>query len=135
MRNQKFCPMNNYDNIEEIICLECGEQIPYVRTNKKFCCEKCKNTYHNKIARSHRLSKLRILNALDKNYRILSKLLGIDIHSVDLIQAKQLGFELSYVTSYRKVRTRNEYCCFDIRFKISETKLYDISRITILITK
>ena len=123
--------MKNYKILEDVSCLECGDVIPYKRSNKKFCCEKCKNTYNNKKIRNARISKLRILNALDKNYKILSNLIKSEMSSLDIMQAKQLGFDFTYVTSYHKLRKGNEFFCFDIRFKISQSRLYSICRLPI----
>ena len=50
-------------------CLECGDRIEYGRQDKKFCCEECKNRYHNRQARRSRVFRLRVMSALEKNYR------------------------------------------------------------------
>lgn len=56
-------------------CLECGEEIDYGRINKKFCCTKCKNDFHNKRLQHAHAVKARVQNVLEKNYAILERLL------------------------------------------------------------
>ena len=52
-------------------CLECGDKISYGRSDKKFCCEDCKNRHHNHKVRSSRSVKRRVVSALERNYDIL----------------------------------------------------------------
>jgi predicted nucleic acid-binding Zn ribbon protein len=33
------------------VCINCGKPMPGVRPNRKFCCEKCRNTYGKRIRR------------------------------------------------------------------------------------
>lgn len=109
-------------------CLECGQELSYGRRNRKFCSVGCKNHYHNRFANSSRIVKMRIINALQRNYRILEKLLKLDITAIGRMEVEQMGFRCEYVTSHRKVRRHNEYWCFDIRYNLSPTKMSGIGR-------
>ena len=110
-------------------CLECGDEIHYGRPDRKFCCENCKNAYHNRKARNSRITRLKVMHALDKNHGILEKLLKLGIDSIDLLELKHLGFDMSYSTSYRRVRCHDEYCCFDIRYIMTPTKICAVSKV------
>lgn len=110
-------------------CLECGDEIRYGRPDRKFCCEACKNRYNNRKARTSRNTRLRVMNALDRNYRLLDHLLKLGMDSFDLVELRHMGFEPAYVTSYRRLRCHDEFCCFDIRFIMTATKICSLSRL------
>jgi hypothetical protein len=48
---------------------------------------------------------------------------------VDISDLLQRGFVPGVVTSYRKVRKHDEYCCFDIKYIMTETRVYGMSKI------
>ncbi|MBO8485520.1 MAG: hypothetical protein IAB78_03745 [Bacteroidetes bacterium] len=110
-------------------CLECGDEIHYGRTDRKFCCESCKNRYNNRKARDGRATRLKVMNALNKNHDILERMLKLGLASMDLLELKHLGFDPDYVTSYRKSRRHDEFCCFDIRYVLTPTRICSVSRI------
>ena len=110
-------------------CLECGEVISFGRTDKKFCCEKCKNTYHNRRAKTTRNFKLKVMNALDHNYTILEKLIYMKIDSIELPELQMMGYKLEYVTSYHKNRTHNEYWCYDIKYFMTDNRIFSIRKV------
>ena len=120
---------NNEENRQFSLCLECGDEIHYGRTDRKFCCESCKNRYNNRKSRDSRNAKLRIINALYKNYKVLDRMLKLGLESMDLTELKHLGFDPAFVTSYRKFRRHDEFCCFDIRFIMTPNKIYSVSRL------
>lgn len=122
-------PVKDQPDSKAGICLECGDSIGYGRTDRKFCCDACKNKYNNRKTRSSRVIKLRILNALDKNHRILEHLLRMGVTSIDISSLKQLGFNMDYMTSCHKTRGHTEIWCFDIRFEVTETRVRSISRV------
>lgn len=114
-------------------CLHCGGSFGYGRVDKKFCCEECKNTYHNMKRKERRFIKLRIQNALNKNYSILEKLIAKGISNIDLYDLKLLGYNLEYMTSSRKIRNHTEVWCYEIRFTMTETQIKNIRRMDSLI--
>lgn len=111
------------------VCLECGDQIRYGRTDKKFCCDECRTRNYNERARKSRTFKRRILNALTRNYEILDNLMKSDIDSADLITLTSMGFVPSLMTSFRKSGKHDECSCFDIRYIKTVTRIYSISKI------
>ena len=110
-------------------CLECGEVIAYGRSDKKFCCEECKNRHHNALKSSSRLMKLRVLSALKHNYEILEALIADGVEQIEVSELKVMGFDAGYITSYIKYRRYVEMWCFDIKFIRTETKIKGISRV------
>ena len=110
-------------------CLECGEQIRYGRTDKKYCCEDCRNRHHNSMMKDSRAFRRRTLSILSRNYSILEEFIKFGIRSVDLSYLLQRGFVPGIVTSYRKVRKHDEYSCFDIKYIMTETRIYGMSKI------
>ena len=117
------------NTIDRPVCLECGDEIRYGRTDKKFCCPACKNKYHNKLYHTSRSAKRRILGALDRDYSVLEKLRRLDIRSISLGDAAQMGYNKEFVTSWHKVGGHDEYRCFDIKYCCSESRLFRIERV------
>lgn len=114
-------------------CLECGAQISYgSRTDRKFCSDGCKNRWHNKRARNSRMFRIKVINAIEKNYKILSDLIKADIDVIPVTVLGQMGFDFSHITGYRKTRKSTEMWCYDISFVITETLVKSISRLEII---
>lgn len=112
-------------------CLECGDVIAYGRPDKKFCCTSCKNRWHNREGKGVRIYKLRVRNALDKNYVILNDLLKLGIRRMDMLQLKGLGYDPDFVTSMDLSGRRKEFMCYDIRFRMSAHQISGLSKIRV----
>lgn len=110
-------------------CLECGTEITYGRTDKKFCSDVCKNKYHNRRHGEYIRTHAKVINALDKNHEILKQMLQTGITSAKIGDMVQWGFNPEYVTNARKIRHKMEYRCFDIRYFQSENKIYKIEAV------
>lgn len=126
-----------YEIIDESrsACLECGEPIIYGRTDKKFCCEGCKNRYNNRRTRNSRNMKLRIWNALEKNHRILEGLIKTGIATVRLPDLASLGFNAEYSTAFHKVGNHREFRCFDIVYYLSESRIFGIRKVAAFVSE
>jgi len=109
-------------------CLECGTELEYGRTDRKFCCPTCKNRYNNRKYYDIRSLHTRIRGILEKNYTILDKLIKLDISSMDMGDIVQWGFNPEYSTGHRKVRGHNEYRCYEIKYLISSSRIFNIER-------
>lgn len=108
-------------------CLECGTTL-YGRANKRFCCESCKNRYHNKRYQAERNLKLRIKTVLDRNYSILSSLVSGNVYSVERQDLQLMGFNIDYMTAFSKIHNRECCSCYDISFIRTPTRIYNIHR-------
>ncbi len=110
-------------------CLECGDDMGYGRSDRKFCSDACRKKHHNQKHRDHRLTRQRVSRAIDKNYLILEQLLNSNITSLSLSEAIGMGFVPGFVTSYFKARTHIQLCCYDIKFSMSDSRIFGISKI------
>lgn len=110
-------------------CLECGDKISYGRTDKKFCCDECKNRHHNHKSRSGRFIKRKVLSILEKNYEILERYVKAGEGSVLLSEVLALGFNPAYITSFSKAKHHDIYGCFDITYIMTPSRLCSISKI------
>jgi len=112
------------------VCLECGDVLDDIgRSDRKFCCERCKNRYNNRKSHEYRGLHNKVLRALDKNHEILDNLLKASITSIDLGDLSLLGYDMGFSTSYRKSGIHAEYRCFDIKFLCTEKRIFRISKV------
>lgn len=123
---------DNKEDKEKVRCLECGDIIEYGRIDRKFCCDKCKNKYNYRLHQSERALKTRVISNLGKNYAILKKLLSMEVHSIDICEIVQMGFNPNFATSYRKDYKHEEYRCFDIRYFRLPSRLVRIEKTTVI---
>lgn len=125
-----FCGMDYYVNKrKQAHCLECGDTIRYGRTDKKFCCDKCKARHYNNLARSGRMFRNKVISMINRNYDILESLLRDGADSVDLVDLISMGFAPGVNTSYRRSGRRDVYTCYDIKYVMTATKVYSITKI------
>ena len=111
------------------VCLECGDKIRYGRTDKKFCCDDCRNRHYNTKLKSGRMYRRRVLSMLNKNYELLDEVLRAGKDSADYTYMLTLGFNPDTVTFCHHSRRHDVYACFDITYKMSGERIYSISKI------
>jgi predicted nucleic acid-binding Zn ribbon protein len=112
-------------------CLECGNPIPYgSRKDRIFCSEHCKNKYHyHSISKMRfRNKRLKILNALSRNYEILDSLINAKVKSISLNELILRGFNPNYMTSSCSSKPHTEYWCFEIRYYMTKRKIFNLCR-------
>lgn len=129
MFDKKICDMAYRMDREGGHCLECGEKMGYGRTDRKFCCSACKNKYNNRRIRNERIVRLRTDSAIERNYRILSHLLEMNVCSAGIRELEAMGFKREYSTGFHQSRGHLKMCCYDIEYKVSENKIYGIGKI------
>lgn len=112
------------------ICLECGDEILYGRTDKVYCSDSCRRKHNNRIHNSRKSVRLKVLGQLDRNYEILERLLAAGIESIDIDKLEDMGYNMKYATSYRKIRGRSEYRCFDIRYQCTPSRIMKLGRVS-----
>ena len=102
-------------------CLNCGKKL-IGRTDKKYCNNRCRNSYHNR-QKGHRDFQVRRINyILGKNRRILREFdPGYNatwVHRDDLINR---GFDFSFVTEVREIQEGNTYYfCYDYGYYLKD---------------
>ena len=111
------------------VCLECGDTIRYGRTDKKFCCDDCRNRHYNTKLKLGRTYRRRVLSMLDRNYELLDEVIRTGRTSADFTHLMTLGFNPDVVTFCHHSRRRDVYACFDITYKMSGDRIYSISKI------
>ncbi|MCF0176900.1 MAG: hypothetical protein HUJ94_08675 [Bacteroidales bacterium] len=117
-----------YEQKEKEACLECGGELYRSRKGQKFCCESCKNRFHNRRVSSSRNFRLKTIHALEKNYMVLDSVLRDGEESIDLMLARTLGYDEKLMTSCIRMRGFMLCSCFDITFIQGPTKLRSITR-------
>ncbi len=99
------------------LCIECGRAITG-RSDKKFCSEMCRNSFHNK--RNRRETVIQVTNRiLQKNYRILQGFLSGNEREITIIRAKSEGFDFNLFTSI-EFSPSGEPCfyCYDTGYVV-----------------
>ena len=121
--------MNAYKLLDEGThrCLECGDPIPYGRSDRKYCCDACRHRYHNRESRRWHRRYARIIGILEKNYGLLERLIRLGVESTLKSDLVQMGYNLDFLTSCRKVGRRMVCRCFDIRYEETESRIRNIS--------
>jgi len=109
-------------------CLECGDRIRYGREDKKFCSDECRNRFHYKRNKEAILARRRAERSIEKNYGILDGILKEGVSEIDVSEIVALGFRPEYVTYFKKNRRFIELACFDIRYRMSELRIFGIER-------
>ena len=92
----------------EKACPECGEKLRG-RTDKKFCSDYCRNSYHNKLNKESTNLVRNINNSLRRNHRILEELNPKGKTSVPRSKLLSNGFDFEYFTSIYTTKTGNRY--------------------------
>jgi predicted nucleic acid-binding Zn ribbon protein len=120
-----------YENMLEqrAHCLECGEEIVYGRSDKKFCSDECRSHHHNRHHRSGRYYRRMVTSILDRNYEILDDLVSNGVQAIWVADAIAMGFNPAYVTSYRKHGKRTMCHCYDISYITTDNRMTSISKI------
>ena len=112
--------------------MNCGQPLEpgTGRQDRKYCSAACKNTYHNaKPKMSSRRYRDKIQRMLDNNYFILRRLLSMGVTSMDVVTMKELHFNFDICTSYRKYGGRNHYCCYEMQYDLTPSRVVNIRNV------
>ena len=117
--------MNRLD--EYMACRQCGVPIAG-RTDKHFCSDRCRSLYNYYRTRERRIVRLRTMGQLDRNYMILGQLLEEEVEEMEIPALEKLGFKVDCATSFFLRGRLREYWCYDIRYNISNGRLFNLRR-------
>ncbi|PQB05597.1 hypothetical protein [Aureitalea marina] len=92
----------------EKTCLECGERV-VGRSDKKFCDDSCRNSYHNARNKDVTAYIRNINNQLRKNHRILQQLNTRDKTKVAKKTLTKAGFDFDLHTGTYTTKTGSVY--------------------------
>lgn len=120
-----------YVKTETRFCLECGDEICYGRSDRKFCSDKCRYDYHNVSARPSKINRGRTLAILDRNYAILEGLIKKHVSEIPLIQICEMGFNPAHMTSAVLNRSHLECGLYDIHYRQSGCKISGITKLSV----
>lgn len=107
-------------------CLNCNHTL-HGRTDKKFCNDNCRNTFHNKTKRTENNLIRNIKAILHGNRRILSEILGdkstCTVHRAELVSK---GFHFEFIT---QIHTHKQgsviHFCYEYGYKpINESSIH-----------
>ena len=85
--------------------------------------------HHNEQMKQSRAFRRRVLSQLSSNYNLLSTVLQTGADSILLTDIFAMGFVPGIVTSYSRAGKHDEFGCFDIKYRMTATKLYSIIKI------
>ena len=94
----------------------------------KFCSSSCRNRWHYLQDGELQGIRRRIIGTLDRNYSILESLIAEGVTRIDIPDLAQMGYNFDCITSYHKVRNHNEYRCYDIKYYMSESRVFKLQR-------
>ena len=63
------------------------------------------------------------------NYQVLDSLFRAGVQSIDIMDAVTMGFVPGVVTSYRRIGKHDEFFCFDIKYIMTNMRIYSISKL------
>ena len=97
-------------------CIECGK-IFTGRSDKKFCCDMCRNSWHNRHYREER-NILSVVNSrLAANRRILENLYCDGRRKVPRALLEEKKFDFAHFTSLEKSSLgRKTYRCYEFSY-------------------
>ncbi len=124
--------MSKEKESHDAVCLECGDRIIYGRSDRKFCCDACKNKFHNRQARNSRHFRQQVNTALEKNYFILDSLRKTSLRNIQMSDLRNMGFHPEFFTSYRKNASREAFMCYDLKYCVCGKSVTSISRISVM---
>ena len=97
-------------------CLECGTDFKG-RSDKKFCCDMCRNAYHNRIYREEKNMIAQVNGRLAANRRILDNLYAAGVRKVTKNMLEEEKFDFRHFTSLSKDRFgRVIYRCYEYTY-------------------
>ena len=100
------------------ICRECGAS--YLgRADKLYCCDGCRNAYHNRHNRSASRVQRTVHSRLRRNYRILNGLKETDAPGrIGRHQLAEQGFDFRYLTHLRSNPLgTTDYYVYDLGYR------------------
>lgn len=78
-------------------CLECNESITAGRSDKKFCCDLCRNSYNNQKAEKEKSTEMVMISIiLRKNRKILAQMIKQPPKQLRKENLLQQGFNFYY---------------------------------------
>ncbi len=112
------------------ICKECGKELRG-RSDKKFCSDMCRNSFHNKKRRTDNIRIAEVNKILLRNNRIFNKYISENEVFININQALDEGVDLTHFTSIQ-INPSGETCfvCYDTGFVIKSRNMIKITKMS-----
>lgn len=100
-------------------CLVCSEPILQGRTDKRYCSDHCRSTFHNRLNSDQTNFIRNVNNTLRRNRRILSELNPEGKRKIHRDALLEKGFNFSYFTNLYRTRSGDTYYfCYDHGYRV-----------------
>lgn len=107
-------------------CVECNEEISG-RTDKRFCCDQCRNTYNNRQNRDANNFCRNINRILRNNRKILESFAENKKFKTSREKLINAGFNFDYLTNIYKTKKGSVYFfCYDYGYIENENNVFTI---------
>lgn len=109
-------------------CCECGDPIKG-RSDKRFCCDTCRNAYHNRVNCDANNFVRNVNNVLRRNRRILETMMNHGAPAISRYQLVRLGFDFRFFTHYiPEPEGLDQYFCYEYGYRQLDQQSLSIIR-------
>ncbi len=107
-------------------CIQC-KKVMTGRSDKKFCDDGCRNSYHNRRYGRKTVSIKQVNSILRKNRRILQVFIpGNDTIHVPKRSLESKGFDFRFFTGMEKKGRKTLMYCYDVGYSLAEDGLCEM---------
>lgn len=101
-------------------CYECGTGLAG-RTDKKFCDQTCRSSYHNSLYREETVDLRRIDKIMRRNRRILQTHVRAGRSRIHRILLTDSGFDFNYFTHFQEGKRGKQYrFCYEYGYHLRD---------------
>ncbi|RLD62849.1 MAG: hypothetical protein DRI84_10410 [Bacteroidetes bacterium] len=110
-------------------CINCKEEF-IGRSDKKFCCDQCRNSFNNKVTRKNEKLILDINKILRRNRKILMQFNPEGRTTIRKEYLDKLGFNFTYYTHDFTTKNNNTYkFCYEYGYlELDDEKVLIVNR-------
>jgi hypothetical protein len=109
-------------------CIECGKEF-IGRSDKKYCCDMCRNAHNNKLYRNEKSVVSHVNNRLAANRRILENLYSAGLKTVTRNLLEEEKFDFAYYTSSSKsFFGKTTFHCYEFTYSTDKHKTVKIEK-------
>ncbi|TNE78620.1 MAG: hypothetical protein EP332_13495 [Bacteroidetes bacterium] len=94
------------------VCQECGSRM-FGRSDKKFCSDLCRNSYHNRLNSEQNSFMRQINGTLKRNRKILEDLFARHTEPLNRNELQELGFNFRHYTGSERTDKGVRYFCYE----------------------
>lgn len=107
-------------------CIQC-KRVMTGRSDKKFCDDGCRNSYHNRRYGRKTMSIKQVNSILRKNRRILQVFIpGKEVIQVPKRSLESKGFDFRFFTGMEQKGKKTLMYCYDVGYTVAEDGLCEM---------